>query len=236
MTVCTQAMGQENRIEEDVIYTKDGSIYRGEIVSSPDSNRVYIIILGGSRISLDKDNITAMERENVQKESDGFSPVKNRTPMYSHELRFGAPIGHLISDEVYIGASVSYTFQKHLWHFLKLGAGIGIERSLSLNTMYPLYMRVSGDFSTKRTSPFYLLELGYSSYLYDELNFYEREGGMMATIGTGLKIRTNSTFYLDLGLGYKFQTYKTIYSWPVGGHREINNVNRLFLSIALGFS
>lgn len=179
---------------EEVIYLKDGSVYRGVIMETIPGESYKIQIAGGSIFTVKQTDIlkitkeerrmddrpapwdrpTWMERYHSRSHSDSDRVPhyrKKRTHFFLGELRAGPG-----------NASIRIVNGMKMGRFGFLGIGVGIDgamftdetfpgggflnnnSSVSDGIYLPLYLRYSGDILRTRITPFYYVEAGYAAH------------------------------------------------------------------------
>jgi hypothetical protein len=205
---------------QDVIYLKDGSIYKGAIIETVPNESYKIQSEGGNVYA-----VTIAEVEKITKEElkyyqrgFGFGRYRNMRGWRNDSIRYQPrERGYFNEVQVLIenvqgGVRIvnGYKFNR----FAYLGIGIGFDRVFSnpfnpringldkkelAGTYLPLYLYYSGDGSTRgRFTPFYAVEAGYAMVFNgfgDEArnvdDFGNRlQGGIIAGAGIGFKVRS----------------------------------------------
>lgn len=243
------------KTQEDVVYLKNGSMVRGEILILIPDSIVRIRIMGGSEFVFKWEEIDRIQKE----------PVKNAM-MYRklriHEPRRSGPI-NFKEDKVYINTtevglfagsggiyssgvafSISnVTSYKVSPHFMP-GLGIGIDRYVFTGTLLPFFADLRGDFKkNKKATGYYFGQAGYAwPILQGNTNIIEYEGGVMAHAGLGFHLYTRSKASYLLGFGYRFQRTRRVFEeqfdpWSglPGGIVDLKNYYTRF-TINLGIS
>ncbi|MFT6210860.1 MAG: hypothetical protein ACJATE_001486, partial [Bacteroidia bacterium] len=202
---------------QDVIYLKDGNIYKGAIIETVPNESYKIQSEGGNVYA-----VTIAEVEKITKEElkyyqrgFGFGRYRNMRGWRNDSIRYQPrERGYFNEVQVLIenvqgGVRIvnGYKFNR----FAYLGIGIGFDRVFSnpfnpringldkkelAGTYLPLYLYYSGDGSTRgRFTPFYAVEAGYAMVFNgfgDEArnvdDFGNRlQGGIIAGAGIGFK-------------------------------------------------
>lgn len=202
---------------QDVIYLKDGSIYKGTIIETVPNVSYKIESRDGNVFAVKIDEVEKITKEEIERKNrSGYGwghhrwrndsiPFKTRTKGYFNEVQ-------VLIENVQGGVRMvnGYKFNR----FAYLGIGIGIDRVFSnpfnpringlekkeLAGIYlPLYLFHAGDGPSKgRFTPFYAIEAGYAmafkGFGDNERNvddFGNRlKGGVMAGAGLGFKIKS----------------------------------------------
>ena len=178
---------------EDVIYLKNGSVYRGLIIEQVPNLSYKIQIAGGSIIS-----VTLTEIEKITKEPRYHSPVatefhhEDNTAMGQHffkhqrdtipfYLKKHRPFTTIEFRPGMNNASIHLVHGYKFGRFGFVGIGIGLDAvSFSRGTSHgehifdntqvnnglylPLFIHYSGEILRKRITPYYYLEAGYASH------------------------------------------------------------------------
>ena len=217
------------KINDDVLYLKNGSIYRGRIVEKNEQ----IIKLE----TYDK-NIYAVQLTDIQ-EIKSEETLEKPTILYKekgyvHYTELGPLAG---SNRASNGVTTSaFSFQtvngyKFNQYFF---TGIGIGADLyAVQTFVPIVLSVRGDFTKKGNKiPFYFVEGGYSlNATSNDVDGIKYQGGNTFAAGLGLKILFNENTGFVIGAGYRFQRSELVEKT----NTTIEDFNRLTLRIGFSF-
>jgi hypothetical protein len=205
---------------QDVIYLKDGSIYKGTIIETVPNESYKIQSEGGNVYAVAIAEVEKITKEEMkyQNQGFGFGMHRNMRGWRNDSIRYQPrEKGYFNEVQVLIenvqgGVRIvnGYKFNR----FAYLGVGIGFDRVFSnpfnpringlekkelAGTYLPLYLYYSGDGSTRgRFTPFYAVEAGYAMVFNgfgDEArnvdDFGNRlQGGIIAGAGIGFKVRS----------------------------------------------
>lgn len=205
---------------EDVIYLKNGSIYRGIIIEQIPNVSMKIKTLGGNVFAVTMGEIEKITKEDkpFQRENYGYhSPFNDkfrgkdsthREFKYRNSGRFA--LLNILVDNKQGGVRLvmGYKFNRHA----ALGVGIGADFVFSspfnrrinnlpsdaLSGVYvPLYLHLTGDMFPRRITPFYAIEAGYFMAGLQrgrdrhDVSFRKPEAhGPMAMAGLGVKFNS----------------------------------------------
>jgi len=220
---------------EDVIYLKDGSIYRGVIIEEVPGQNRKIRIMGGSVVSVQEADIQKVAKEEPYSLApEGKAPRSPREPRQTREARAPrekvpfAPRtrgyffqGQLLIENLQGGLRVvnGYRFGR----FGHLGIGVGFDLTggsplnsvvngvdyFSFSSVYlPLYLYYAGDILPKKITPFYQLEAGYALPLFKSEDYVNYEYDYYYG-GTYTSLRSGGAMGA-LGLGVRFNTSRRI--------------------------
>ncbi|MES2620075.1 MAG: hypothetical protein V4615_04415 [Bacteroidota bacterium] len=206
---------------EDVVYLKSGSIVRGKITEHK-YGVVKIELTGGSLFVFQPGEIDSVKKENVVKRNikairkNYFRKDRGYRNMTEFGIIYGTDLKRDNNDPYYyyynnnpddFGLSLHTVNGYQVWPYLYAGAGIGVERFISLKqTFSPFYLRVASEFLKKRVTPYAFLDVGYSHLWKQKSNeyiSYQNKGGLYLTAGGGVRIYTQSRASVVLSLAYK---------------------------------
>lgn len=164
---------------EDVVYLKDGSIYRGQIQELVPNQSLKIELLGGSVIVLQMNDVTKITKEakvpqNVGFERGSYGTYKDTTRrQFKYRDKGYFFQSQLLFENLQGGLRVinGYKFGR----FGYLGVGVGVDFLLKDNFVIhnsgngyadltgvymPLFLYHQGDILKKKVTPFYTVEAG----------------------------------------------------------------------------
>jgi len=243
---------------EDVVYLKSGSIIRGKIVEQKNET-VKVELLGGSLFVFKQNEIDSITRENILKKKlkEINRNYFRRDRGYRNQTEFGIIYGTDLkrdnNDPYYyyygstntddFGLSLHTVNGYQIWPYLYVGAGVGIDRMVSLKqTFSPFYVRLSSEFIKKKVTPYVFGDAGYSvmwKKKSDDYYSYENKGGYYVSCGGGLRIYTRSRASVVLSLAYKRNYSETKWwytQWNEGTYYEIKRTyQRLVMNIGVTF-
>ena len=216
----------------DVVYLKNGSIYRGVIIHEISGINYTIRLFGGSQVVVSAAEVKEVKRKRslapVEYQSDSVRNRYNRVPYRSRYFRYRES-GFFAQWQNIVGLidGMRLTFGYKFNRYAAVGLGSGFEYGNTLadapyaasNGYFPLFAYLSGDMTKTKFTPFYSFEAGYSFPLnpilytpsHDGMYFsppstYWHHGGLTSGFGVGLKrySRHLAAFIvsLNLNLGY----------------------------------
>lgn len=230
---CFSVFAQKN---QDVIYLKDGSVYRGVLLLSQDTTKVKIEIIGGNIFVVDTKDILSQTKEPATT-IRLKGPVTTQPNGWYNELSLGIPFGVDQWGWPTAGITLNYFLGYQYNSYLKTGIGTGLDYYGYEKTMLPLYLRITGDLTKKNTTPFYIADLGYASNISLGSSTEEHKGGLLFFLGGGIKFNTRRKLSINLSAGYKTQFASSHYfhTWLEEPYWEYRQVNRIETRIAFGF-
>ena len=214
---------------DDVLYLKNGSIYRGKITDKTDQ----IIKLE----TYDR-NVFVVQLSDIQeiKQEESFKKPATlyKENGYVHYTELGPLAG---SNRASNGVTTSafsfqttngYKFNQYLF------TGIGIGADLyAVQTFVPIVLSVRGDLTKKGSKiPFYFVEGGYSlNATSNDVDGIKYQGGNTLAVGLGLKILFQENTGFVIGAGYRFQRSELVEK----AKTTIEDFDRLTLRIGFSF-
>lgn len=227
------AFGQ---VSQNVLYLKNGGVLRGVVLESTDTTKVKIEILGGSIFVVNKADI---ERQAIEKapslKSKGV--ISSQADGFYQEMSLGLPLGYNQYNWFTSGITLNYLLGYQYKRNLKFGLGTGIDHYKVSSTMFPLFLRVTGDLTDKGVTPNYIADIGYAANISTGAEGTQHRGGLLLFLGAGLKFNTRRALYYKLSAGYKTQFSSSHYDqwWREEPFSEYRQFNRVECRLSIGF-
>lgn len=247
---------------QDVIYLKNGSIYKGTIIEEVPNISYKIRIAGGSVIAIQLPEIDRLTKEELSHGTCGRG-VRDTTRFMARKKGYFNVLQVLIENKQ---GGVRFVNGYKFGRFGYLGIGVGFDRVFSsplngrinnlqadaLEGVYlPLYLFYSGDVKQRRLTPYYAIEAGYTMAFKGmddqfETDAYGRRplGGPMAGVGLGLKFhpRWAKGHHVSIlfNLNYKMVRYEedviliNNVGQVIGTETGVKAANMLFPGIRIG--
>lgn len=210
---------------EDVVYLKNGNVYRGTIVEQVPNVSLKVQTVGGNVFSVAIVEIEKITKENkVQSENNYnhfelpfqhqwhkndsahnvFKPKRKgyffNAQLLIENLQGGVRIvnGYKFNRFAYLGVGIGFD---HLFSSPYTRSSYPISRNALSGVYFPLYLSFSGDMLNKRVTPFYALEVGYAVG-------FKNTNNLMS----GNNFNDNKRYGMmgGLGLGVKFNTKRRV--------------------------
>jgi hypothetical protein len=221
-------------IQEDIVYLKNGSVIRGEILK--EENPGYL------RIRTEGDNIWSFARSDIDSVGQGerisriYQTVRKNG--FQNITGFGVLVGSGESDKstVFSLATVNGYYFYRKWF---TGAHLGVE--LYEYSTCPVGGDVRYNFFPGRWSNFLYLKGGYAFALGKPEEpwgyHYKPRGGPWLGLGAGLDIRVNERNSLLFEIAYRYQDLYLYYTtdWQTEEIKETTRFNRLEIGFAVSF-
>ena len=219
--------------EVDVVYLKNGEIYRGNLLNHEYVDKIMLQTLCWNSMIFDTRDIDHLDREMVDMKSnrlpEPYSGYFNRTDL-------GVLIGHGNNEKNAIFSAQMVNGYKLNSRFYP-GIGIGIE--FFEEAVVPVFADVSCHVGRNVLSPFVRGSIGYSIPVEDPPDNWgvvtNNHGGYMFAAGLGTLIRLNGHNSLSISLVYRFQSLKSVITQDWSD--EVLNLNRQYNRFAfrIGF-
>jgi hypothetical protein len=219
----------QNNSTDDVLYLKNGSIYRGKIV---EKNEKIV------KLETYEKNIFAVQLSDIQEIKQETSlkkpAIQYKEKGFVHYTELG-PLA--MSNRASNGVTTSaFSFQTTNGYkfnqYLFTGLGVGADL-YAIQTFVPIVLSVRGDFTNRGTKiPFYFVEGGYSiNATSNDVAGTTYKGGNTFAVGLGLKILFQENTGFVIGAGYRFQRSELVEKTKT----TIEDFDRLTLRIGFSF-
>lgn len=221
---------QQKKVEEDVVYLKNGTIIRGQVIEYKSGEYVSIRSYGRNVWVFREDEIDKIVREKVVPESDGIK-VKGQEGYFNY-TGIGVLAGSRLSD-----LSAPFSMQSVNGYKFKggfyFGGGIGIESFSEISI--PVFADLRYQLLDDAFSPYLFAQAGYSLPMENNWEYRKAKGGPMTGIGIGVTIPLNIHTSLCFNMAYRYQQllYVDTDSWSGYETKRYEQYNRL--EIRLGF-
>lgn len=200
------------KMEQDVVYLKNGSIIRGQIIEHKKEGQIKIEILGGSVLVYQSSEVVRMEKEIVNRRGR----YRPKRPMHKIDKGYYVSIvaGHSLGQGDFgapePGLSISGVAGYHFHRLLGVGGGVGLS-TLGLYPFVPVYANIRGYLLKTSTSLFYDLNVGYGFALPSvmHMNFLGQEatsqGGLYLRPSIGIRFPSTRRTHVVMDFGYEIQ-------------------------------
>ncbi len=218
---------------EDVIYLKNGSILRGDILETLPGVNVRFEVIGHNQLLI-PDSAIQVILIDQQKNSAGNETLTSPVELAANVSFYGGSKN-----------SGGFTFVTSYQFPFRLSAGVGIGTEWFNYQQLPFSADVSYCFFQGPFSPYLYAKVGYALPLSKKEKDYEPEnyGGVLAGAGGGLRFNFTKRNALIFSLGYRYQKTKTIMStfpWYASGQQDetttYTEINRITFSFGFLFN
>ncbi len=244
--LCSFAAWSQTKTE-DVVYLKNGSIIRGNIVEQKIGESLKIELLGGSVFVFQQTEIDSIKKEAAlnQKNYRNKQNYTIREKGFRNMTEMSLICGFGTNDNNYYGYNPNdygfslQTVNGYKWsRWIYTGAGIGIDRFITYKqTFAPFYFRASSEFLKKRITPYAFADIGYAHMLqsrgYDDFTQNKNRGGLYFASGGGVRFYTRSHTSVSLSVSYRryHSSSEWTYDWEGS---PVYNIDRQYQRIVFG--
>lgn len=218
------SFGQQ--LMEDVIYLKNGSVLRGQIMEYKPDGNIKVEIAGGSILVYPASDVVEIKKE-ASKYQPQTKSSKEERPLripenkkiyniFMGKLMMGINSIDLPAAGIGLYWATGYRFNR----FANVGLGIGIERNDAFNLM-PIFVDFRGYLMKTSTSMYYSLGAGYSvalptaSWRFDDIQ--RQTGGLYLHPAIGVRFKSRKQTHLMMDFGYTIQSNNiTFTDWMTG--------------------
>ncbi len=198
---------------QDVVYLKNGSVIKGNVILFEPQGDIKIEIMGGSVLVYKMTEVLKIVKESVQ------TPLyKVRRSKKSNHKPQNTGFFHSLTGETMMGRTEfgivpglgqHYVLDYHFHRLLGVGAGIGINTFFE-HSFVPVYANVRGYFMKSSASLFYDLNVGYGIAI---PGFWEEaRGGLYLRPAIGIRFPSTRRTHVVLDFGYNIQFAEYEYS------------------------
>lgn len=221
---------------DNVLYLKNGAVYRGTLLPPLDSANYRIEIVGRNVMVVNREEVALKTKEKATDILDKGARTPQANGWYG-ELSVGLPIGYdqwggLISALTLHGFAGCQIKQN-----VKVGLGSGFEVFNPSTMLVPLYGRITGDLTRKAVTPFYQADLGYGFNMARDWEGKTLRGGALGFLGGGIKFNSRGNFFINILTGIRIQYASAQFnqSWWWEPYTEYYRFNRIETRVSFGF-
>lgn len=197
----------------DVVYLKNGSIFRGQIE--------YYDVDTELRLRMDVDNVVVFDAKNIKRivqesttEESATTPIhfKKTYDFKEKGLYYALNIGYIGGNSFFGNYTDAYNvhFQSGYQFHRLLGAGVGAGvdfYNVNLGSIIPVYVEARGYLRAKNVSPYYHVAAGMGFPVLSDNNnsFDSSKGGYYLAPGMGVRFGGSAESNLTIGLALQWQ-------------------------------
>ena len=224
---------------EDVVYLKNGSVYRGVIIEQVPGVSLKIEMADRNVFSVKMEEVARMTKEEVPNKKKikatnenykkkGYIKIFEFYQMFTLEDQADYETYEYHDSDVRYGLGAEmingYQFNAHLSAGLGLGLNIYYQK-----TLLPAYADLRVNFLKKKSSPFGVLQIGYA-FDSDELpgagtGNNEFDGGFLLNPSIGFRFFVRPKRAYIFSLGYRYQEFVDL-NRSYGYNPTTNPVNK----------
>ncbi|MCP4442478.1 MAG: hypothetical protein GY810_26530 [Aureispira sp.] len=209
----------QNSPKEDVIYLKNGSIIRGQILEYQPEGNIKVEIQGGSILVYKTSEVIKVVKEPMKNPPSHQYYIREKKPpilktkgMY-HYLGGGILFGVSDWGGPSIGLSLFYAGGYQINNYIAVGGGIEFITLFNQYNFVPIFADIRGYLLKKPTSIYYSLGIGYNLALKSQSWQWnittKAEGGIYARPAIGIRAgsRKRTNFMIDFGFNIMSANY-----------------------------
>lgn len=203
----------------DVVYLKNGSIFRGQIEAYEIGSNLSLRIEKNKVMIIKAKSIKKIVQEATTAEKQAQLDPQKREKTYAFRengLHFTTALGYIGGNNQF--GDYTDAFNVHfqsIYHFHRLlgtGLGVGVDfYNVNLGSIVPIYTTLRGYFKAQNVSPYYQLAAGYGIPIVDEetSGFTSSKGGYYLAPELGFRFEgsAEANFYMGLGLQWQKASY-----------------------------
>jgi len=197
-------------LKNDVVYLKDGSIFRGTILKYYPNATLKMRILGGVKVKFkasEIEKILQSERAMDRKTLD-LQPIKEKgleNHAYFSLLNGTTPWQGNYALGLGINYAMSYKFDRH--YSVGIGSGVDYYYILQREILVPIFVEAKRSFAERPTfQSFFQLTGGYGIGLKSETqNVADARGGWMIHPSFGLEFGSTKDWHWQVDAGVRVQ-------------------------------
>lgn len=214
------AQSSDKFVRTDVVYLKNGSIFRGQIELYEHGKEL--------RLRLDENQVIIFEAKNIKKivqiANESETEEKELKYKKSYEFRekglyFHSSLGYIGGNNLWgtyidgfnVHAQAGYQFNR----LIGAGLGTGVDYyNIGLGSIIPIYGTARGYLKKSNVSPYYQLAAGFGIPIENENSgFTESKGGyyLAPELGFRFGASNEANFTLGMGLTWQKATYTTTF-------------------------
>ncbi|MCH2046319.1 MAG: hypothetical protein MK212_19550 [Saprospiraceae bacterium] len=235
------------KLMEDIIYLKNGSILRGQIMEYKPDGNIKIEIAGGSVLVYPASDVVEIKKEEAKNQPQ-YRLNKADRPLLIPENKkiYNIFMGKLMMginafSEPAAGIGLYWATGYRFNRFANVGLGIGIERNDAFNFM-PIFVDFRGYLMKTSTSMYYSLGVGYSVALHTaswrfDGDVESQTGGLYLHPAIGVRFKSRKRTHLMMDFGYTIQSNNLTFinSWSGNSTTQKTTLFRPSFRIGLMF-
>ncbi|MEM1326720.1 MAG: hypothetical protein AAGI23_12230 [Bacteroidota bacterium] len=202
-------------MKSDVVYLKDGSIFRGSILKYYPNATLKMRIHGGSKVTFHANKIERVVQSPYGAEVVEVEENERRVPIipengFTHTASLGMLNGTTPwSGDAIAGLSLHYTLGYQFAENYNVGVGSGVDYYYlaQREMLVPVFLQMKRTFPWKPSfQPFISMAAGYGFGLTSEdQNVIDAEGGFLWHPAVGVALGSSKDYHWQLDVGYRWQ-------------------------------
>lgn len=188
----------------DIVWLKDGSRLRGQIISWDRTNGMNFKLSSGASVFIAQSDIIKVIHESPQEYRRGEHLPR---PYAFREEGWYHTTSGFLNSSIHGGAGIHHAMGYRFNRLLGIGIGTGIETHDFdwVRNIVPVYAEARGFFLPKKITPYYAVKIGYGIALSDQdAGTTSARGGFHFSPEIGVRFGGRAVNYY-LGVEYKIQ-------------------------------
>ncbi|MEM0993578.1 MAG: hypothetical protein AAGI49_11140 [Bacteroidota bacterium] len=211
-------------LKTDVVYLKDGSIFRGSILKYYPNATLKMELLSGAKVRFDAKNILRIEQGIAALEKVAQQPKPSKVKAFKDEgFEHMAALSFLNgttpwNSDYILGLGLNYvvSYKFNPKYSLGIGSGVDYYYLAQREMVVPIFVAAKRSFPWKNSlQPFLTLSGGYGIGIKSEAqNVSDAEGGWMLHPAVGLEFGSSKDYHWQLDLGVRMQSANFTFDSP----------------------
>lgn len=231
----------------DVVYLKNGSIFRGQIESYEIDNALQLRIASDKVMVIEAKSIKRIVQESTEAEKMAEVQAEKIIKPYTFRengLHFHTAIGYIGGNNQFGGYTDAFNIHfQSIYQFNRLigtGLGIGVDfYNVNLGSILPIYVSTRGYLKATNTSPYYQIAGGYGIPIIEgeTSGFTASRGGYYLAPEFGFRFggTADTNFTMGIGLQWQKATYILDFADTVSKNEDTYTFRRFNFKIGILF-
>lgn len=211
-SLIAQEHNKEGQLFQDIVYLKDGSIFRGKILEYKPAQLLIIETWSGQQLKFEGNVVKRVRQELISSKSG----KKEKSYEFREKGIFNSTDISVNGSEndwgrVKVGAAIANVTGYQFNRFIGVGVGLGFDtyELLDSDQFIPIFVEARGYLLEKNATPMFRYQVGYGIGLKDlERDLFKSEGGFYSYPAVGFRFGGKTGGNTTLDLGYKVQMSK----------------------------
>ncbi len=209
LSLFAQENNEEGAMFQDVVYLKDGSLFRGKLLEYKPDESLVIETWSGQQIRFKSNRVRKVRQELIQpKHTEKVTAYNFREKGWFNNTDLSVNWSENNWGSLIVGASIANVAGYQFNRLVGAGVGVGFDtyQLVSRNQYIPIFAEVRGYFLKKKTTPMYRYQVGYGIGLKDlDQDLFKSVGGFYSYPAVGFRFGAKSGGNTTLDLGWKVQ-------------------------------
>lgn len=211
-TLFAQEYNEEGQLCQDIVYLKDGSVFRGKILDYKPAQLLIIETWSGQQLKFEGNVVKRVKQElistKLRKKEKNYE-FREKGYFNSTDISVNGSEGNW--GRVNVGVAIANVTGYQFNRFIGAGIGVGFDtyQLLDSDQFIPIFAEARGYLLEKNATPMFRYQIGYGIGLKDlERDLFKSEGGFYSYPAVGFRFGGKAGGNATLDLGYKVQMSK----------------------------